>query len=249
MHILICKTDLSVVFLSKYLRGCFNVQINTALAAAQYLQRLQRKNENGTFLLSLCFRSKELKKDVYLAPYTCAEIGFLYQDEGDLDRAKEYLERARYWIWILYRFQIVAFIFKRFSFWTNGEKVKAIERWLGDVRLLLVACIGLRICNCFLVFPRLPSVPCSTALMIGLLFSRAYQLSVTCFPAFTTLCMLVFSRLPLCQCFPVLGMSLFLLQVLIGSFHFFGCCECSDARIFALFHGSSKKAASIVLSC
>lgn len=66
------------------------------MAAAQYLQRLQRKNENGTFLLSLCFRSKELKKDVYLAPYTCAEIGFLYQDEGDLDRAKEYLERARY---------------------------------------------------------------------------------------------------------------------------------------------------------
>lgn len=242
MHILICKTDLSVIFLSKYLRGCFNVQINTALAAAQYLQRLQRKNENGTFLLCLCFRSKELKKDVYLAPYTCAEIGFLYQDEGDLDRAKEYLERARYWIWILYRFQIVAFIFKRFSFWTNGEKVKAVERWLGGVRLLLVACIGLRICNCFLVFPRLPSVPCSTALMIGLLFSRAYQLSVTCFPAVTTLCMLVFSRLPLCQCFPVLGMScVFLLQVLIGSFHFFGCCEYSDARIFALFHGSSKK--------
>ena len=103
MCILIYKIDLSVAFLSKYFkRGCFTVQINTAIAAAQYLQRLQRKNENRTFLLCICFSSKELKKDFYLGPYTCAELGFLYQDEGDLDRAKEYLERARYLIWIIF---------------------------------------------------------------------------------------------------------------------------------------------------
>jgi len=69
-----------------------NVQMNSIIAKAQYLQGYKER----TFLLSICFRSKELKKDFYLAPYTCAEIGFLYQDEGDLDRAKEYLERARY---------------------------------------------------------------------------------------------------------------------------------------------------------
>nr|XP_058942050.1 tetratricopeptide repeat protein 39B-like isoform X1 [Pocillopora verrucosa] len=40
-------------------------------------------------------RSKDLKQDFYLAPYACAEIGFLYLDEGDFGRAKEYLERAR----------------------------------------------------------------------------------------------------------------------------------------------------------
>ena len=46
----------------------------------------------------LIYRSKDLKQDFYLAPYGCAEIGFLYLDEGDLGRAQEYLERARYWI-------------------------------------------------------------------------------------------------------------------------------------------------------
>lgn len=43
-----------------------------------------------------CCRCKDLKEDFYLAPYTCAEIGFLYMEEGDLVQAKEYLERARY---------------------------------------------------------------------------------------------------------------------------------------------------------
>ena len=44
----------------------------------------------------LIYSSKDLKQDFYLAPYACAEIGFLYLDEGDFGRAKEYLERARY---------------------------------------------------------------------------------------------------------------------------------------------------------
>ena len=44
----------------------------------------------------LIYRSKDLKRDFYLAPYACAEIGFLCLDEGDFGRAKEYLERARY---------------------------------------------------------------------------------------------------------------------------------------------------------
>ena len=44
----------------------------------------------------LFYRSKDLKQDFYLVPYTCAEIGFLYLDEGDFGRAEEYLERARY---------------------------------------------------------------------------------------------------------------------------------------------------------
>ena len=31
-----------------------------------------------------------------MAPFACAEVGFLYLEEGDLDRAKEYLNKARY---------------------------------------------------------------------------------------------------------------------------------------------------------
>lgn len=45
--------------------------------------------------LFLCCRSKYLKDDLYLEPYTCAEMGFLCLDDGDFDMAKEYLERAR----------------------------------------------------------------------------------------------------------------------------------------------------------
>lgn len=42
-----------------------------------------------------CCRSKDLSNDSYLAPYACAEIGFLYLEEGDLELAREHLERAR----------------------------------------------------------------------------------------------------------------------------------------------------------
>ena len=41
-------------------------------------------------------RSKDLVKDFYLAPFACAEVGFLYLEEGDLDQAKEYLNKTRY---------------------------------------------------------------------------------------------------------------------------------------------------------
>lgn len=44
----------------------------------------------------LSFRSKDIIQDLYLAPYACAEVGFLQLEEGDLDQAKEYLHRARY---------------------------------------------------------------------------------------------------------------------------------------------------------
>ena len=43
----------------------------------------------------LYFRSKDLVQDFYLAPFACAEVGFLYLEEGDLSQAKEYLNRAR----------------------------------------------------------------------------------------------------------------------------------------------------------
>jgi len=46
-------------------------------------------------LLSAVNRSKDLVQDFYLAPFACAEVGFLYLEEGDLDRAKEYLNKAR----------------------------------------------------------------------------------------------------------------------------------------------------------
>ncbi|XP_027040086.1 uncharacterized protein LOC113668396 [Pocillopora damicornis] len=39
--------------------------------------------------------SKDLVKDFYLAPFACAEVGFLYLEEGDLDQAKEYLNKTR----------------------------------------------------------------------------------------------------------------------------------------------------------
>ncbi|KAJ7383869.1 Tetratricopeptide repeat protein 39B [Desmophyllum pertusum] len=56
---------------------------------------LNKKKEAMGCLRNAFNRSNELKQDFYLAPYTCAEIGFQYLEEGDLDRAKEYLERAR----------------------------------------------------------------------------------------------------------------------------------------------------------
>ena len=40
-------------------------------------------------------RSKDLVKEFYLAPFACAEVGFLYLKEGDLDQAKEYLNKTR----------------------------------------------------------------------------------------------------------------------------------------------------------
>lgn len=67
----------------------------------------------GTLLQGMCFRcmrktkealesmlnavnmSKDLVQDFYLAPFACAEVGFLYLEEGDLSQAKEYLNRAR----------------------------------------------------------------------------------------------------------------------------------------------------------
>ena len=52
----------------------------------------------GDFLVSylLFYRSKSLVQDFYLAPYACAEVGFLHLEEGDLDQAKEFLNKARY---------------------------------------------------------------------------------------------------------------------------------------------------------
>ena len=48
------------------------------------------------FLTFCVFRSKNLVHDFYLAPFACAEVGFLHLEEGDLDQAKEFLNRARY---------------------------------------------------------------------------------------------------------------------------------------------------------
>ena len=84
--------NLKLVFFSLYSGVCCESRNEFNYSKSSVPENLKER----TFLLSICFRSKELKKDFYLAPYTCAEIGFLYQDEGDLDRAKEYLERARY---------------------------------------------------------------------------------------------------------------------------------------------------------
>lgn len=55
---------------------------------------LGRSNFNGSYFL--CSSSKNLVQDFYLAPYACAEVGFLHLEEGDLDQAKEFLNRARY---------------------------------------------------------------------------------------------------------------------------------------------------------
>ena len=55
---------------------------------------LGRSNFNGSCFL--CSSSKNLVQDFYLAPYACAEVGFLHLEEGDLDQAKEFLNRARY---------------------------------------------------------------------------------------------------------------------------------------------------------
>lgn len=55
---------------------------------------LGRSNFNGSYFL--CSSSKNLVQDFYLAPYACAEVGFLHLEQGDLDQAKEFLNRARY---------------------------------------------------------------------------------------------------------------------------------------------------------
>ena len=47
-------------------------------------------------IVPFCFRSKDLVQDFYLAPFACAEVGFLHLEQGDLDQAKEYLNKARY---------------------------------------------------------------------------------------------------------------------------------------------------------
>ncbi|KAJ7388394.1 Tetratricopeptide repeat protein 39B [Desmophyllum pertusum] len=46
-------------------------------------------------LLNAVNRSKDLVQDFYLAPFACAEVGFLHLEEGDLDQAKEFLNKAR----------------------------------------------------------------------------------------------------------------------------------------------------------
>lgn len=56
---------------------------------------LDQKAEALECLRSAYSQSKYLKDDLYLEPYTCAEMGFLCLDDGDFDMAKEYLERAR----------------------------------------------------------------------------------------------------------------------------------------------------------
>ena len=61
IYILICKIDLSMVFFSIYLRGYFNVRINTR-TAAQYLQRLQREYENRIFFSFYLSQIKGLEK-------------------------------------------------------------------------------------------------------------------------------------------------------------------------------------------
>lgn len=56
---------------------------------------LDQKTEAMECLKSAYSQSKDISHDLYLAPYTCAEIGFLYLEQGDLNQAKEYLEWAR----------------------------------------------------------------------------------------------------------------------------------------------------------
>ncbi|KAJ7356173.1 Tetratricopeptide repeat protein 39B [Desmophyllum pertusum] len=46
-------------------------------------------------LLNAVNRSKDLVQDFYLAPFAYAEVGFLHLEEGDLDQAKEFLNKAR----------------------------------------------------------------------------------------------------------------------------------------------------------
>jgi len=56
---------------------------------------VKKRTEAMECLTNAFSRSKDLKRDFYLTPYACAEIGFLYMEEGDLDQAKEHLEWAR----------------------------------------------------------------------------------------------------------------------------------------------------------
>ncbi|CAH3028126.1 unnamed protein product, partial [Porites evermanni] len=65
------------------------------LLQAMCCRCLNRKREAMEYLKGALSRSKDLSNDSYLAPYTCAEIGFLYLEEGDLELAREHLERAR----------------------------------------------------------------------------------------------------------------------------------------------------------
>lgn len=56
---------------------------------------MNKPAESLESLLKAVNRSKDIVQDLYLAPYACAEVGFLQLEEGDLDQAKEYLHRAR----------------------------------------------------------------------------------------------------------------------------------------------------------
>lgn len=56
---------------------------------------LRKTTEALQSMLEAFNRSQDLVQDFYLAPFACAEVGFLYLEEGDLCRAKEYLNRAR----------------------------------------------------------------------------------------------------------------------------------------------------------
>ena len=70
---------------------CFLILILLFVPLFDGKKSLERK----TRAVFLCCRSKYLTDDLYLEPYTCAELGFLYLDDGAFDMAKEYLERAR----------------------------------------------------------------------------------------------------------------------------------------------------------
>lgn len=56
---------------------------------------MRKPTEALESMLNAVQRSKDLVQDFYLAPFACAEVGFLYLEEGDLDRAKDYLNKAR----------------------------------------------------------------------------------------------------------------------------------------------------------
>ena len=42
------------------------------------------------------FSEGEFEQDSYLAPYACAEMGFMYLDNADHANGKSYLEMAKY---------------------------------------------------------------------------------------------------------------------------------------------------------
>ncbi|KAJ7383871.1 Tetratricopeptide repeat protein 39B [Desmophyllum pertusum] len=65
-----------------------------ARIANQEIAKEDDKGEKDTE--EYLFRSKDLVQDFYWAPFACAEVGFLHLEEGDLDQAKEFLNKARY---------------------------------------------------------------------------------------------------------------------------------------------------------